>query len=101
MTYATFGFIEAKPGKQDELAELLSTYNPKLVEAGCLYCVVGISQDEPDKVLIAELWPSEDAYQAFQKDTGMNKLLSKMRRLITGTTGSTKFVTVGSPLQDN
>ena len=100
MTYATFGFVESKPDKGAELAEVLSAYNSKLVDSGCLYCVVGLSEEEPDKVLISELWTSKEAYQAFQKNPGIIKSLFKIKPLVTRVSGSTKFEAVGSPLQD-
>jgi quinol monooxygenase YgiN len=64
MTYANVGTLGAVPGKRDELVTHLTSWKPGLAEAGCLLYEVGVSDDEPDTVFVAELWSSAEAHRA-------------------------------------
>jgi quinol monooxygenase YgiN len=59
MTHARFGTLGTKPGRRDELIELLTRRGYRLAEAGCLLYEVGINDDQADAVFVAELWTTK------------------------------------------
>ena len=57
--------VMAKPGKRDELVQLLAQSSEQLKDMpDCLYYLVGTT-DEADEVCISELWTSKEAKDAF------------------------------------
>ncbi len=60
MKHGLFGKLKAKPGKGDELAAILiENANAKPTMKGCLQYLVGRDPDNPDIVLISEVWESK------------------------------------------
>lgn len=99
MTFANVGTLGTRPGRRDELVELLTRHNPEMAEIGCLRYDVGVSADEPDTVFVAELWESEQAHRASLALPAVQEAIAQARPLLSGEMGGFRFEVVGSPLR--
>lgn len=99
VTYANVGTLGAVPGKRDELVARLTSSKPGLSEAGCLLYEVGVSDDEPDTVFVAELWTSEEAHRASLQLPEVQEAIAAARPLLSGQFGGFAFHVVGSPVR--
>jgi len=99
MTFANVGTLGTTQGTRDELVALLTRASPELAEIGCLLYEVGVSDDEPDTVFVAELWESAEAHQASLELASVQAAISAARPLLSGVMGGFRFDVVGSPLR--
>lgn len=99
MTFANIGHLGTLPGKRDELVALLTRSSPELASIGCLLYEVGVNEDQPDTVFVAELWESADAHRASLQLPVVQAAIAEARRLLSGHMGGTRFEVVGSPLR--
>ena len=100
MTYANVGTLGAAPGKRDALVAHLTQRSAELAEAGCLLYEVGVNDDRPDTVVVAELWTSAEAHQASLQLPAVQASIAAARPLLSGEFGGFRFSVVGSPLRD-
>lgn len=100
MTYANCGTLGALPGKRDELVAHLTRSSPELAAAGCLLYEVGVNDDHPDAVFVAELWTSAKAHRASLELPEVKASIAAARPLLSGEFGGFTFDVVGSPLRD-
>ncbi|WP_439593124.1 putative quinol monooxygenase [Microbacterium sp.] len=97
--FANIGHLGTLPGKRDDLVALLTRPSAELGEIGCLLYEVGVSEDEPDTVYVAELWTSAEAHRASLALPSVIAAISEARPLLSGAMGGTRFDVVGSPLR--
>jgi quinol monooxygenase YgiN len=99
MTFANFGMLGTVAGRRDELVALLTRPSDGLAEIGCLLYEVGVSDDEPDAVFVAELWESAEAHRASLELASVQAAIAEARPLLSGAMGGHRFEVVGSPLR--
>lgn len=99
MTYANVGTLGAVPGKRDELVEILTRRSADLEQAGCLLYEVGVSDEQPDTVFVAELWTSPEAHRGSLELESVQAAIQQARPLLSGEMGGFRFEVVGSPLR--
>ena len=99
MTYANMGTLGALPGKRDELVAILTRPSPELGRVGCLLYEVGVNDEQPDTVFVAELWTSSEAHQASLQLHSVRAAISEARPLLSGEMGGFRFQVSGSPLR--
>lgn len=99
MTFANVGTLGVQPGKRDEVVAILTRGNPQLKEAGCLLYEVGVNEDEPDTVFVAELWTSAEAHRESLQLDSARAAIAEAMPLLSGEMGGTQFSVVGSPLR--
>lgn len=100
MTFVNVGTLGAVPGKRDLLVDVLTRRSADLETAGCLLYEVGVNDEQPDTVFVAELWTSADAHQRSLQLESVQAAIQKARPLLSGETGGFRFNVVGSPLRD-
>ncbi len=100
MTFVNAGTLGVLPGRRDELVALLTRRSTELAEAGCLLYEVGVSDEQPDTVFVAELWESAEAHQASLQLESVRSAIAQARPLLSGEFGGFRFTVVGSPLRD-
>lgn len=100
MTFANVGTLETVPGKRDLLVEILTRRTADLEQAGCLLYEVGVNQENPDTVFVAELWTSAQAHQASLNLDSVQAAIQEARPLLSGQMGGFRFEVVGSPLRE-
>ncbi|KRA23109.1 antibiotic biosynthesis monooxygenase [Microbacterium sp. Root61] len=99
MTFANIGHLGTKPGARDELVALLTRPSAELSEIGCLLYEVGVSDEQPDTVFVAELWTTAEAHQASLQLPSVRAAIAQAMPLLSGEMGGTRFEVVGSPLR--
>lgn len=99
MTFANIGTLGTVPGRRDELVAILIRPSAVLAGIGCLLYEVGVSDDEPDTVFVAELWESAEAHRASLALPSVQAAIAEARSLLSGVMGGTRFEVVGSPLR--
>ena len=99
MTFANIGQLGTKPGKRDEVVALLTRPSAELSEIGCLLYEVGVSDDAPDTVFVAELWESSEAHRASLSLPSVKAAIAEAMPLLSGEMGGNRFDVVGSPLR--
>lgn len=100
MTYVNVGTLGAVPGKRDRLVEILTRRSADLEQAGCLLYEVGVNDDRPDTVFVAELWTSAAAHQSSLQLDSVQAAIQEARPLLSGEMAGFRFDVVGSPLRD-
>ncbi|GAA3207691.1 hypothetical protein GCM10017690_15870 [Microbacterium terregens] len=99
MTFANVGTLGTVPGRRDELVALLTRPRSELAAIGCLLYEVGVSEDEPDVVFVAELWESAEAHQSSLALPSVKAAIAQARPLLSGVMDGLRFEVVGSPLR--
>lgn len=100
MTLVNVGTLGAITGKRDLLIEVLTRRSADLEAAGCLLYEVGVNDEQPDAVFVAELWTSADAHQRSLKLDSVRGAIQEARPLLSGEMNGFRFEVVGSPLRD-
>ncbi|KHL18076.1 UNVERIFIED_CONTAM: antibiotic biosynthesis monooxygenase [Mumia flava] len=100
MTFANIGTLGTHPGRRDELVGMLTRRSADLAEAGCLLYEVGVNDEEPDMVYVAELWTSEEAHRASLQLASVQAAIAEAMPLLSGENGGLRFDVLGSPLRD-
>jgi quinol monooxygenase YgiN len=99
MTFANVGALGSVTGKRDLLVEILTRRSADLEAAGCLLYEVGVNDDQPDTVFVAELWESAEAHQRSLQLPSVQEAIREARPLLTGDMGGYRFEVIGSPLR--
>ena len=100
MTFANVGTLGVQPGKRDDLVAILTRRSPELEEIGCQLYEVGINDDEPDTVFVAEIWSSAEAHQASLQLESVRAAIAEAMPLLSGQMGGHQFTIAGSPLRE-
>lgn len=100
ITYANVGSLGSVPGKRDRLVEILTRRSADLEQAGCLLYEVGVNDEQPDTVFVAELWTSAAAHQGSLELDSVQAAIQEARPLLSGEMDGFRFDVVGSPLRD-
>lgn len=94
------GTLGALQGKRDELVAILTRRNSDLADAGCLLYEVGVSDEDPDTVFVAELWESAEAHQSSLQLESVRAAISEAMPLLSGEMGGFRFEVAGSPIRN-
>ncbi|WP_278236053.1 putative quinol monooxygenase [Isoptericola sp. AK164] len=100
MTFVNVGTLGAAPGQRDELVAHLTARSDELADAGCLSYEVGVNDEHPDTVYVAEIWTSAAAHRDSLQLPGVQASIAAARPLLSGEMGGFRFDVVGSPLRD-
>jgi quinol monooxygenase YgiN len=94
--YGLQGRFTAQPGKGDELAALLiGAANAMRRLDDCLLYVIGRLPDEPDAVLVYEVWTSSEAHRASLDNEETKAAIARGRPLIAGMSDRVEFEPAG------
>jgi len=101
MTFVNVGTLGAITGQRDLLVEVLTRRSADLEAAGGLLYEVGVNDEQPDTVFVAELWTTADPHQrSFQLESVRTAIQEARRPLLSGEMNGLRFQVVGSPLRD-
>ncbi len=64
MAYGYLGTMRTQPGLRDEVVATLVEGAPALAAAGCQLYLVSVSDDEPDRIWVSEVWGSKEQHDA-------------------------------------
>ncbi|MGO4937952.1 putative quinol monooxygenase [Fundicoccus sp. Sow4_H7] len=83
--YAVNRSTTATPGKGEELQRyLLEDAEGMLAVDNCYCYIVGVNEDEPDKVFAYEVWEDAAAHQASLQMDVFRQLINKAKPIIAG-----------------
>lgn len=81
--YIISGFLEPKPGKEEILADVLSSLiQPSLQEEGCIQYVLHRSATNPCFFMFYEVWINEEAFKAHSISPHIRVWKSKKEELL-------------------
>jgi len=73
------GRLGAKPGKQDQLLEILTENEQSDPMPGCRLYVVAMDETDPDGIWVTEIWESETAHKgSLQLDAVKDRIARAM-----------------------
>ena len=64
MAYGYLGTMRTQPGLRDEVVATLVDGAPALTTAGCQLYLVSVSDDDPDRIWVSEVWGSKEQHDA-------------------------------------
>lgn len=83
--FTMYGKMTAKPGKRDELVQILLEAAEGLQSnPGCELYIVNVSDDNPDDIWVTELWRDAAAHADSLKVPGAMEQIQRARPLIAG-----------------
>lgn len=95
MRYGLHGRLTAKPGKRDEVVGLLLRDVEELRGVGCDLYMVSLAPDQPDVVLVTEVWTSREAHRASLQLPSVKAAIAEAMPLLTGEFGGQELQVVG------
>lgn len=99
MSFVNVGTLETLPGRRDQLVGILTRRSTDLEKAGCLLYEVGVNEESPDTVFVAEVWTSAQAHHESLQLDSVQAAIREARPLLSGQMGGFRFDVVGSPLR--
>ena len=83
--YALFGTFTARPGRGDELAELLVQAGRSMPDnPDCLLYLISRHPEDPDAISVYETWTSREAHARSLDDEATRELIARAKPLIAG-----------------
>jgi quinol monooxygenase YgiN len=96
MLFGLFGKMTALDGKRDALAaNLLRAAEMMRAVPGCVLYVVNTSTEEPNAVLVMELWRDEKAHGASLSIPGVRELIKETMPLLSSAPEGQRFTPLG------
>ncbi len=93
--YAQQAKMITQPGKRDELIRRLNESIGVLQSApGCIYYLISVTE-EPDVVMISELWESKEAKDGVASNPESAKVMQELMPLIASVSDRTGMTVVG------
>lgn len=93
--YGLLGKFTARPGKRDELVEILKQAADLLEEnEECIHYVVNVT-GEPDVIWVTEVWSSKEAHDASLEPEKIRTLIQQAMPLIASVSDQTELQVEG------
>ncbi|MHB9752887.1 putative quinol monooxygenase [Streptomyces sp. BYX5S] len=84
MTYGYIGSMRTRPGKRDEVVAILLSGAASLEAHGCRSYVVGLATDDPDTIVVTEVWESKEHHDASLRLPEAKEAITSAMPLLTG-----------------
>lgn len=95
MAYGYIGSMKTQPGKREEVVAILLSGVESLRELGCRSYVVGLAADDPDTIVVTEVWESKDHHDASLGLPEAKKAIAGAMPMLTGEFTSRELTVVG------
>lgn len=95
MAYGYIGSMKTQPGKREEVVAILLSGVESLRELGCRSYVVGLAADDPDTIVVTEVWESKDHHDASLRLPEAQKAIAGAMPMLTGEFTSRELTVVG------
>lgn len=96
MHFGLFGKMTALDGERDALAaNLLRAAEMMRTVPGCLLYVVNTSSEDPNAILVMEIWKDEKAHGASLSIPGVRDLIKETMPLLAGAPEGQRFTPLG------
>lgn len=94
MTYAYFGTMRTRPGKRDEVVEILLRASEAVGQHGCHAYIVGVA-DDPDLICVSELWVSKEAHDLSLLTPQTREAIATAMPMLTGEFSGQEMTVLG------
>ena len=95
MTYGYFGSMKTKPGLRDEVVAILLGGAEGLRAAGCSLYAVGVSDSDPDLILVSEIWQSREHHARSLQLPETKQAIARAMPMLTGEFTRQEMTVVG------
>ncbi|MEU6420556.1 putative quinol monooxygenase [Streptomyces spiralis] len=95
MAYGYIGSMQAQPGRRDDVVAILLSAADGLRELGCTSYVVGLAADDPDMIVVTEVWESKDHHDASLRLPEAREAITAAMPMLTGEFTSRELVVAG------
>ncbi|MFJ9706756.1 putative quinol monooxygenase [Streptomyces sp. NPDC101234] len=84
MAYGYIGSMRTRPGRHDDVVAILLSAAGSLRELGCRSYVVGLAADDPDTIVVTEVWESKEHHDASLRSPGAKEAIAAAMPMLTG-----------------
>lgn len=95
MTYGLLNKLTAKPGKRDEVIDILLESGKLLDDPACLMYMVSKAADDPDVIYVTDLWTSRQRHEKALTTPELRPFVEKAVPLLAGMPQQTEIKPVG------
>ncbi|MFF7985127.1 putative quinol monooxygenase [Streptomyces sp. NPDC007901] len=95
MAYGYIGSMRTRPGRRDEVVAILLSGTDRLGELGCRSYVVGLAADDPDAIVVTEIWESKEHHDASLRLPETKEAIATAMPLLTGEFTSRELTIAG------
>ncbi|WP_316772399.1 putative quinol monooxygenase [Streptomyces sasae] len=95
MTYGYIGSMRTRSGRRDDVVAILLSAAGSLRELGCRSYVVGLAADDPDTIVVTEVWESKEHHDASLRSPGAKEAIAAAMPMLTGEFTSRETTVVG------
>lgn len=95
MAYGYFGSMKTKSGHRDDVVAILLSGSDGLRAAGCLVYAVGVSDTDPDLILVNEVWLSKSHHDQSLQLPETKAAIGQAMPMLTGAFTSQEMTVVG------
>ncbi|WP_199425242.1 putative quinol monooxygenase [Actinotalea solisilvae] len=93
--YGYHGSMWTVPGRRDEVVEILTSGAGELLAAGCRSYVVGVTDEDPDEIVVTEVWLSREHHDASLRLPSVQEQIARARPMLAGRFASRELRIVG------
>jgi quinol monooxygenase YgiN len=93
--YGYAGTMKAKPGKRDEVVEILLSGVEGLREHGCILYVVSNSSTDDDTICVTEVWQTKEHHDASLQLPETKDAIGRAMPMLAGEFTSQEMTVVG------
>lgn len=84
MAYGYIGTMKTRPGKRDDVVAILLSGARSLRELGCESYVVSRAADDPDTIVVMEVWQSKEHHDASLRLPEAKEAIAAAMPMLTG-----------------
>jgi quinol monooxygenase YgiN len=95
MAYGYSGSMRTKPGHRDDVVAILLSGADGLRAAGCQVYAVGVSDTDPDVIMVNEVWLSKDHHDQSLQLPEAKAAIGRAMPMLTGEFTSQEMTVVG------
>lgn len=82
--YGYTGSMWTLPGHRDEVVEILTSGAAELLSAGCRIYLVGVAEEDPDEIVVTEVWLTREHHDASLHLPSVQEQIARARPLLAG-----------------
>ncbi|MFJ3772901.1 putative quinol monooxygenase [Streptomyces sp. NPDC090075] len=95
MAYGYIGSMRTRPGRRDDVVAILLSAAGNLRALGCRSYVVGLAADDPDTIVVTEVWESKEHHDASLRLPDAKEAIAAAMPLLTGEFTSRELTVAG------
>jgi len=95
MTYGLLNKLTTRPGKRDEVVEILLESGKLLDDPACLMYMVTESVDDPNVIWVVDLWTSKEKHAEALRTPELRPFVERAMPLLEGMPEQLEFNPVG------